>query len=50
MVMNEEYHAKFAPIMQIIYQWERLVYFNNCIAITSNLVNKGKISTRAPSC
>jgi hypothetical protein len=42
MVMNEEYHAKFATIMQIIYQWERLVYFNDRITITLNLVNKGK--------
>jgi len=40
--MNEEYHAKFATILQIIYQWERLVYLNNPIAITFNLANKGK--------
>ncbi len=38
----KEYHAKFVAILQIIYQWERLAYFSNCIAITFNLVNKGK--------
>jgi hypothetical protein len=38
----EEYHVKFAAILQIIYQRERLAYFNNHIAISLNLVNKGK--------
>jgi hypothetical protein len=40
--MKEEYHAKLATILQIIYQHERLAYFNNHIAITLNLANKGK--------
>jgi hypothetical protein len=37
----EEYHAKFIAILQIIYQQERLAYFNNRIAIILNLANKG---------
>jgi hypothetical protein len=40
--MKEEYHAKFATILQITYQWKRLVYFSNCIAIILYLENKGK--------
>jgi hypothetical protein len=40
--MKEEYHARFATILQIIYQQERLIYFNNRIAIILNLANKGK--------
>jgi len=40
--MKEEYHATFAAILQIIYQWEGLIYFNNYIAIILNLANKGK--------
>jgi hypothetical protein len=40
--MKEKYHAKFATILQIIYQGGRLEYFNNRIAITLNLANKGK--------
>jgi hypothetical protein len=40
--MKEEYHARFAKIMQIIYQQEKLAYFNNHIAITFNLAKKGK--------
>ncbi len=40
--MKEEYHTKFVTILQIIYQWERLVCFSNHIAITLNLANKGK--------
>ncbi len=41
--IKEEYHAKFATILQIIYQRKRLAYFNNHIAITTlNLANKGK--------
>lgn len=38
----KEYHAKFVTILQIIYQQERLFYFNNQIAITLDLANKGK--------
>jgi len=38
----EEYHTKFVLILQIIYQQERLIYFNNHIAITLNLANNGK--------
>jgi len=41
--MEKEFHAKFAAIMQIIYQRERLVYFNNQIAITFDLVNRGQL-------
>jgi hypothetical protein len=40
--MKEEYHARFATILQIIYQQERLAIFSNHIAITLNLANKGK--------
>jgi hypothetical protein len=40
--MKEEYHVMFTTILQIIYQRERLAYFNNHIAITLNLANKGK--------
>jgi phospholipid N-methyltransferase len=40
--LKAEYHAKFVAILQIIYQQERLAYFNNRIAITLNLTNKGK--------
>jgi hypothetical protein len=40
--MKEQYHAKFATILQIIYQRERLTYFSNCIPITLNLENKWK--------
>jgi len=40
--MKEGYHVSFAKILQIIYQCERLAYFNNRIAITLNLANKGK--------
>jgi hypothetical protein len=40
--MKEGYHAKFVRILQIIYQRKRLAYFNNHIAITLNLTNKGK--------
>jgi len=42
--MKEEYHTKFVTILQIIYQWERLAYFNNRFTITLNLANKGKIN------
>jgi len=40
--MKEEYHAWFVTISQIIYQWKRLAYFSNHIAITLNLAKKGK--------
>jgi len=40
--MKEEYHARFAAILQISYQQERLAYFNYRIAITLNSANKGK--------
>lgn len=40
--MMEKYHARFATIMQIIYQREKSAYFSNHIAITFNLENKGK--------
>jgi hypothetical protein len=40
--MKEEYHAKFATILQIVYQRKRLAYFSNCIAIIFNLANEGK--------
>jgi hypothetical protein len=40
--MKKEFHAKFAPILQIIYQQERLAYFSNRIAITFDLANKGQ--------
>jgi hypothetical protein len=40
--MKEEYHDKFVTIMYIIYQWEMLTYFSNCITNTLNLANKGK--------
>jgi hypothetical protein len=42
MRMKEEFHARFAAILQIIYQREKLAYFNNSIAITFDLVNKGQ--------
>jgi ABC-type transporter MlaC component len=40
--MKEEFHAKFATILQTIYQREMLTYFNNQIAITFDLANKGQ--------
>ncbi len=40
--MKEKYHARFATILQIIYQCEKLTYFSNHIAIIFNLANKGK--------
>jgi hypothetical protein len=41
-IRMEEYHIKFAAILQIIYQQKRLAYFSNHIAISLNLANKGK--------
>jgi hypothetical protein len=40
--MKEKYHAKFITILQIIYQWEMLAYFNNFITIILKLANKRK--------
>jgi hypothetical protein len=40
--MKEEFHAKFATILQIFYQRERLAYFSNRIDITFNLANRGQ--------
>ncbi len=41
--MKEEFHARFATILQIIYQRKRLVYFNNQIVITIDLANRGQL-------
>jgi hypothetical protein len=38
--MKEECHARFATILQIIYQIENLTYVNNRITIILNLANK----------
>jgi len=35
--MKEEFHAKFAAILQIFYQRKRLTYFSNKNAITFDL-------------
>jgi hypothetical protein len=40
--MKEEFHARFATILQILYQKQRLTYFNNQIAITFDLANMGQ--------
>jgi hypothetical protein len=40
--MKEEFHARFAAILQILYQREKLAYFNNQIAITFDLANRGE--------
>ncbi len=40
--MKEEFYATFANILQILYQKERLVYFNNQIIITFDLTNRGQ--------
>jgi hypothetical protein len=40
--MKEEFHARFAIILQILYQREKLAYFSNWIAITFDLTNKGQ--------
>jgi hypothetical protein len=40
--MKEEFHAIFSAILQILYQRERLTYFNNQIAITFDLANRGQ--------
>jgi hypothetical protein len=41
--MKEEFHARFATILQILYKRERLAYFNNLIAITFDLANMGQL-------
>jgi hypothetical protein len=41
--MKEEFHVRFVTILQMIYQRERLAYFNNKITITFDLVNKGQL-------
>jgi hypothetical protein len=41
--MKEEFHVRFVAIMQILYQRERLVSFNNRIAITFDLANMGQL-------
>jgi hypothetical protein len=41
--MKEEFHARFATILQILNKRERLSYFNNQIAITFDLTNKGQL-------
>ncbi len=48
--MKKEFHARFATILQILYQRERLAYFNNHIAIVFDLANKGKLLTSALQC
>jgi hypothetical protein len=35
--MKKEFHAKFATILQILYQKEWLTYFNNRIVISFDL-------------
>lgn len=40
--MREEFHPRFVVILQIIYQRERLAYFNNNIAITFDLANRAQ--------
>jgi hypothetical protein len=46
--MKEEFHVRFATILQIFYQRERLAYFNNWIAIIFDLANKGNLLTGVP--
>ncbi len=41
--MKEEFHARFAAILQILFQRKKLVYFNNRISITFDLINRGQI-------
>ncbi len=43
MHMKEEFHVRFATILQIIYQRKRLTYFNIQITITFDLANRGAI-------
>ncbi len=41
--MKEEFHARFATILQILYQKKMLTYFNNQIVITFDLINRGQL-------
>jgi len=41
--MKEEFHARFAAILQIIYQRKKLAHFNNMIAITFDLGSKRQL-------
>jgi hypothetical protein len=41
--MKEDFHVRFATILQIIYQRKRLTYFNIQITITFDLANRGAI-------
>jgi hypothetical protein len=41
--MKEEFHARFAIILQLFYQREWLMYFSNKIAITLDLTNKRQL-------
>jgi hypothetical protein len=41
--MKEEFHARFATILQILYQKEMLTCFNNQIVITFDLANMGQL-------
>ncbi len=38
--IKKEFHPQFTTILQIFYQRPRLVYFNNHIAITFDMVNR----------
>jgi len=49
-LMKEEFHAKFAAILQILYQKEQLAYFNNKIAKTFNLSTRGNLLNGVPQC
>jgi hypothetical protein len=40
--MKKEFHARFATLLQIIYQQMWLAYFSNQIATTFDLANKGQ--------
>ncbi len=40
--MKEEFHVRFATMLQILYQNEQLAYFSNMIAKTFDLVNRGQ--------
>jgi hypothetical protein len=40
--LKEEFHARFAAILQILYYKEWLVYFSNQIAIIFYLANMGQ--------
>jgi len=40
--MKEEFHVKFATILQNLHKIKRLVYFNNQIVITFDLASRGQ--------